>query len=142
MKKLILLTGALTLAACAAENDEAEMVDGDGDMVVEETTEVTDGPGMAGTYTLYNAEGELDGTATNRADGTFSWTTPEGEVTENAGTWENRDGMMCVDVTEAEGEEDTGVTCWTRGEAGEDGRVAWTSDGDEPETVYAEEATS
>ncbi|MCJ8190375.1 hypothetical protein [Sphingomicrobium aestuariivivum] len=140
MKKLILLTGALTLAACAAENDEAEMVDGDGDMVVEETTEVADGPGMPGEYKIYNADGELNGTAMNNADGTYTWTDADGNAVEGSGTWENRDGKMCVDWTEAEGEEDEGETCWTRGEAGEDGRVAWTNDGDEPVTVYVEES--
>ncbi|WP_265563734.1 hypothetical protein [Sphingomicrobium arenosum] len=139
MKTLILMTASLALVACAAENDDAEMADAgaDTDMVVEETA-AADGPGMAGEYKIYNAEGELEGTATNMADGTYTWTNPDGSMAEGSGTWENRDGMMCVTWVEPGETEDDNPRCWSKGEAGEDGRVVWTSDAEEPETAYVE----
>ena len=138
MKKIILVAGAATLAACTPnEGEEAETEE-----AVEETAmeEVAEGPGMAGTYTVYDAEGELAGTAEHRADGTFTFTDAvpeEGSDGITEGMWENRDGMMCADATEAEGEEDTGPRCWSKADAPDDqGRDVWTSDDEEPITAY------
>ncbi|MCM8557298.1 hypothetical protein [Sphingomicrobium sediminis] len=132
MKKLILMAGAATLAACspAAEEEAAPAEE-----PVEEAAMEAEGPGMVGTYTMTAEDGSAFGTATHNADGTYVWNDADGST--GTGTWENVDGALCVNGDEAEGEEDSGVTCWTPGETGEDGRTAWTSDAEEPQTAYS-----
>lgn len=134
MKKLILLAGVTALAACSA--NEAEDATTEEEAVEETAMEAAEGPGMVGTYTVYNPEGEMVGTAMHNADGTYMFDAADEAEEDGSGTWENRDGMMCADGTEAEGEEDTGPRCWTPGETGEDGRMMWTSDDEEPITAY------
>ncbi|MCJ7421900.1 hypothetical protein [Sphingomicrobium astaxanthinifaciens] len=138
-KTLMLMAGAMTLAACDASTGNPDETDSaDADMVVEENA-AADGPGMPGTYTIYNAEGELQGTATNMADGTYSWTDAEGTPAAGTGMWENRDGKMCIKWTEEGADMPGEENCWTRGEAGEDGRVVWTSDDPEQGPAYVDE---
>lgn len=137
MKKMILLAGVAMLAACGGNDaaEEAATEDAAEDTAMMEDASA-DGPGQVGTYTVYNAEGELDGTAVHNADGTYSWTGADGETGE--GTWQNMDGKLCMDAAEAEGEEDTGIYCYTMGETGADGRTMWTGDGEDGEVVYTE----
>ena len=136
MKKIFLFAGAATLAACTPnDGDDAAAEDAADDTAMVEDA-AAEGPGMVGTYTVYNPDGEMMGTAVHNADGTFTWDGADGE--DGSGTWENRDGMMCADATEAEGEEDEGPRCWTPGETDENGRMVWTSDDEEPIVAHTE----
>lgn len=132
MKKLILLAGVAALGACAdsATNDAAT-----NEMLMENAAVEVEGPGAAGTYAVFGADGEAYGTAVHNADGTYTSTDAEGNA-EPGGTWANVDGKLCIDETEAEGEEDTGTTCWTPGDTDAEGRTIWTSDAEEPQVAH------
>lgn len=119
MKKLILLAGVASLAACGGDADEAAVEDTATDEVVVE--EVTEAPTYVGTHTVYDAEGTSLGTTVTNADGTYTDTNADGST--GAGTWAMNDmGQICFDP---DGDEE-GETCWTKGEE-TDGRVAWTN---------------
>lgn len=123
MKKLILLAGVASLAACAepAVEEEAPAVD---DAAMEAVAEEES---MAGTYDVNWPDGATSQTVMNE-DGTWSSMDEEGNPI--GGTYaENEEGQTCFMM---EGEEDR---CWTDGETDEDG---WTTstDGDGVTITY------
>ena len=95
MKKLILLAGVATLAACAEEAADDTATE----EVVEEAAVEAEGPGMAGTYTIYDTEGTNTGATTLNANGSYSYVSADGSET-NEGTWANVDGTLCIDGTD------------------------------------------
>ncbi|WAT18481.1 hypothetical protein OZN62_02555 [Aurantiacibacter sp. MUD11] len=125
MRKLVIITGVLALAACGGEAEVAEE-----EAVVEEAVEVA---AVVGTYNGTTDEGE-EWSATINEDGTTS-VTVDGEVVET-GTWRSADdGTTCFITDTAEGEEPDEEDCYTFGEVGEDGSVTVTGADGESDTV-------
>lgn len=110
MKKLILLAGVATLAACsepAVEEAPAE------DAAVEEAVAEES---AAGTYDVNWPDGTTSQTVMND-DGT--WSSMDADGNPISGTYaDNEEGQTCFSM---EGEEDQ---CWTDGETDADG---WTT---------------
>ena len=127
MKNLILLAGAISLAACSQSAPEAEApVE---TAAVETPVEVV----PAGTYTVTYADGTT-ATTTITAEGTFSGT--RGDVV-STGSVARVDGKTCFD---ADGDEE-GVMCWTDQTAAADGSWVATSDAGEVVTVKPDAAS-
>ncbi len=116
MKKLILLAGVASLAACGGAEAPAE---------TEAPAEVATGP-EAGLYEVTTAEGQVARTQMN-ADGTYS-DIVDGEAS-GTGKWTWADGKTCF-TSDEEGSEES---CWTDGDTAEDG--SWTATGPNGETV-------
>jgi hypothetical protein len=121
MRKLILILGTVSLAACSQAAPEAEAPV---EAAVEEPAAEVGGPG---TYEVTYEDGTV-ATMTTTAEGTFSAT--QGDLT-STGTTVRMDKKVCFD---AEGDEE-GPMCWTPGEPAEDGSWVSTSDAGESVTV-------
>lgn len=125
MRKLVLVAGALALAACNGDADVAEEV------VEEEVVEEV--ASVVGTYNGTGDDG-TEWTATINEDGT-SDVTVDGEVVDST-TWRtNEEGMTCFTGVADEGEEASEEECYTFGEVGEDGSVEVTGTDGESRTV-------
>lgn len=121
MKRIVLAAlGSMALAACQGEEAAEEAP----------AAEETAAAAWGGTYETTNAEGE-SATWVFADDGTFTVTWADG--TTGGGTYTSEEGSTCLDPTEAEGEEDTGSTCYAQSEPGEDG--SWTSTGPDGNVV-------
>ncbi|WP_265570277.1 hypothetical protein [Sphingomicrobium nitratireducens] len=131
MKKLILLAAVASLAACGGKDEVANDAAGDDVMMANEaaTDTAAADPAQPGTYEVL-ADGQVVGTTTLNADGTYSDTDADGAVM--TGTYERTaDGQMCFDP-----DGDAGPECWIDGAPGADGSwVATKVDGSESVTV-------
>ncbi|KUO52967.1 MAG: hypothetical protein APF78_11560 [Sphingomonadales bacterium BRH_c3] len=127
MKRLIIATAVVALAACAEPATE------EATPVAEETTApaANEGPG---TFEVTYADGSV-GTVTTTEEGTF--TAILGDET-GSGTVTEQDGKLCFDPEGDDPEQPT--RCWTNSEVGEDG--SWTSTSDDGETVTVRPAPS
>ncbi|MBT8427582.1 MAG: hypothetical protein KJO02_06100 [Erythrobacter sp.] len=126
MKKLILLAGAATLAACSANDsayDDEEAVDETAmeDTAMEEAALAPDGGPIAGTYEVTPEEGDAWTTAI-AADGSYTTTYADG--TGETGTMAMQDEMTACFDNAADEE---GPMC-SESSIGEDG--AWTATGE------------
>jgi len=116
VKKLILIAGVATLAACSPAETDAEpeaMAEAEAPVAAEHA---------AGSYT-FTEEGAASGSYTTNEDGTYSLTSDDGEL---SGTYTQDGAQTCFDP-EGEGE-NLDNECWVRGEAAEDGSFTATSE--------------
>jgi hypothetical protein len=118
MKRLLVLAGALALAACGSEPAEGE------------TTPVATAPdaagtvpaSLAGTYGAAGADG-APWTTVLQADGRYR-NTVDGELTES-GTWAQTGDQLCFDATPQPGESGSARrrTCQTLLNVNDDGSL-------------------
>ena len=118
MRKIILMLGAASLAACGASTDEAVVDDEPTEeAVAEEAAEAApSGATVQIGRFMMTVEGEKKGVATFREDGFFSQGDPDGLALD--GKWAMQDdGQMCVTIDDS----DQGPVCFDVGEVDENG---------------------
>ncbi|WP_369025150.1 hypothetical protein [Qipengyuania sp. RANM35] len=128
MRKLIMLAGAVALAACSQEPAEDTATT---EAPVEEAAPagaVANGS-PAGVYEVTNADGSKM-TANINADGTYSDVAADGTVAEE-GTYAVVDGKTCFTPTT----EGAKPMCFTESAPGDDGSFTATPDEGDPVTV-------
>ncbi|WAT18480.1 hypothetical protein OZN62_02550 [Aurantiacibacter sp. MUD11] len=123
MRKLVIVTGVLALAACGGEAEVSEE-----EAVEEEVAEVDP---AVGAYTWTDDEGN-EVTGYINADGT-AYTEVNGEANPTIAWARNEEGEVCLSGTDDEGEE--WEDCMTFGELGEDGTMEITGSDGEVDTV-------
>lgn len=131
MKKLILIAGCVSLAACSQGDAPAEA---DKEMMAaENTTEET----LAGTYDSTDSQGQVSVTTID-AEGNYTVSIDGAEVA--TGTAVVTKDQTCFNSAE----EGAAPDCWTDGEPAEDGSWVATSDSGTTVTVMkrAEEAAA
>lgn len=133
MKRIMLLAGVMTIAACSQSDTAAEP---------EATAEATeaaaapvgaDGGPASGSYKITTATGEVYMEEV-KADGTFTSTGPDGET--KTGTWEQKTPELYCTTLDEDGAEQK---CHTE-TVGDDG--VWTSTDPDGETVTVERVTA
>lgn len=124
MKKLTMIAGCVSLAACSGADAPAEGEAETGTEAV--TAEATAAEGLLGTYEVTNADGTV-GTTTFDAEGGYVSMANGAET--GRGTVAMVNGQTCFNSAE----EGSAPECWTDGEPAEDG--SWVSTSDDGETV-------
>lgn len=122
MKKLTMIAGCVSLAACSGADAPAE---GEADTEIV-SAEAPASEGLLGTYEVTNADGTV-GTTTFDAEGGYISMADDAET--GRGTVAMVNGQTCFNSAE----EGSAPECWTDGEPAEDG--SWVSTSDDGETV-------
>ncbi|MBW0144666.1 hypothetical protein [Sphingomicrobium clamense] len=137
MKKLILLAGVASLAACAdtAVEEEAPAEDAAMEaMAEEEAPTAPDGGPMAGSYSLRDMDGNETGVTTINEDGTYTYVDADG--TEVSGTMTMDGDTACFDP-----DGDDPAVCYPNGGMTEEGEwIRVDPDGNEVGTIVRLEA--
>lgn len=119
MRKLVVLAGALALAACGGSDNAAEA---DAPAEVEATTPAADDP-LVGNFGGVTEDGKAWTSAMN-ADGTYQ-DTLDGEVAET-GTWTHEGDQVCFAPAAEEGEAAAASSCLTLLNVNDDGSLLMT----------------
>ncbi|MCM8557296.1 hypothetical protein [Sphingomicrobium sediminis] len=126
MKKLVLLAGALTLAACNNADSAADEAPAE-DMAMEADDGAAEEESMAGTYEVTWPDGSTSVTTVSE-DMTWSAVGEDGETVSGTIS-ENEEGQTCF----AQDGSDEAPRCWTNSEAAEDG--SWQSTDQDGTTI-------
>jgi hypothetical protein len=119
MRKIVLIAGLVTLAACSKPAEAPAAVESSAAAVADASAAASESP--AGDYTFVDKDKKA-GKVSIAADNTYTVTWPDG--TSQKGVVAQKDGKACYDP---EGDKDP-TMCWTNGKPAEDGTWVATND--------------